>query len=126
MKTKRTAPRIGGQDLPHIEIRSWERKEGPEDINQQRAPYFIYEIYFYMYGPCCLSAIVKAGSRSGRTHRKIIPIVVTDLPVMFTEPVMYEDNDLRSPVHVALPSVMMNLFFLPIVRTPQDFASHKG
>jgi hypothetical protein len=75
--------------------------------------------------PCILSAVLKAGRRSGSTHRKRIPIVVTELPVMFIEPVCYESVDeLQSPVE--LPSELTFLFFLPTVRTPQDFASHGG
>ena len=69
--------------------------------------------------------MLKAGRRSGSTHRKRIPIVVTELPVMFIEPVCYESVDeLQSPV--VLPSELTFLFFLPTVRTPQDFASHGG
>ena len=34
--------------------------------------------------------------------------------------------ELQNPVNVVLPSEMKCLFFLPTVRTPQDFASHKG
>ena len=81
-------------------------------------------IIFTCIPPVVSPVIVKAGSRRGSTHGNRILIVVAEFPVMFTEPGMYEFNDLQNPVHIVLPSVMTNLVFLPIVHTPQDLASH--
>jgi hypothetical protein len=74
--------------------------------------------------PVMMSATVKAGRRCG-ANRKRVPICVTDIPVIFIEHVRcYVCDDQQNPVYVVVVSQKKCLFFLPIVRTPQDFAAH--
>ena len=85
----------------------------------------VLTVVFTCIPPVVLPATVKAGSRSGRIHTKRNPLVVNDMSVVFTEPVIYHRLDDLYFADV-LPSEIECLLFLPTVRTTQDFAAHAG
>jgi hypothetical protein len=109
---------------PHRDKKLGKDRKDQSPLTNSKA-HSVLPVVFTCIPPVVLAATVKAGKRSGRIHTKRKPLVVNDMSVIFTEPVIYHRLDDLYFADV-LPSEIECLLFLPTVRTTQDFAAHAG